>query len=108
MQIFNERILLFNIIIYALNINKYCTRLLQWSYKIKKGKMLTTKQLKLFKFLNNYFKDNEVMPTFIDMMKHMNIKSKSGIFNMLGYIEWKGYIKREPSHARAIQIIKHN
>jgi len=70
--------------------------------------MLTKKQLKLFKFLQNYFKDNEVMPVFEEMMQHMNVKSKSGIFNMLGNIEWKGYIKRYPAHARAIQIIKHN
>jgi hypothetical protein len=25
---------------------------------------------------------------------------------MLGYIEWKGYIKRHPAHARAIEILK--
>ena len=46
------------------------------------------------------------MPTFEDMMKFMGNKSKSGIFNILHYIEWKGYIKRHPAHARAIQIIK--
>ena len=70
--------------------------------------MLTKKQLKLFKFLQHYFKDNEVMPTFDEMMQHMNVKSKSVIWNMLGYIEWKGYIKRIPNYARAIQIIKYN
>jgi len=70
--------------------------------------MLTKRQLKLYKFLQNYFKENEVMPTFTDMMQHMNVKSKSVIWNMLGYIEWKGYIKRIPNYARAIQIIKHN
>jgi len=36
----------------------------------------------------------------------MNVKSKSSVFNMLGYMEWKGYIKRYPAHARAIQILK--
>ena len=70
--------------------------------------MLTKKQLKLYKFLQNYFRENEVMPPFTDMMQHMNVKSKSVIWNMLGYIEWKGYIKRIPNYARAIQIIKHN
>jgi len=70
--------------------------------------MLTKRQLKLYKFLQNYFRENEVMPTFTDMMQHMNVKSKSVIWNMLGYIEWKGYIKRIPNYARAIQIIKHN
>ena len=70
--------------------------------------MLTKRQLKLYKFLQNYFRENEVMPTFTDMMQHMNVKSKSVIWNMLGYIEWKGYIKSIPNYARAIQIIKHN
>ena len=68
--------------------------------------MLTKKQLKLYKYLKNYFKEKEVMPTFEEMKDYMNVKSKSVIFNMLGYIEWKGYIKRYPAHARAIQILK--
>ena len=67
---------------------------------------LTPKQLKLFKYLQNYFKENEVMPVFEEMMQHMNVKSKSVIFNMLGYIEWKGYIKKYPARQRAIKIIK--
>ena len=68
--------------------------------------MLTKRQYQLFKFLKSYSKENKVMPSFDEMMKHMNIKSKSNIFQMLGYIEWKGYIKKHPFQARAIQIIK--
>lgn len=68
--------------------------------------MLTKRQYQLFKFLKSYAKENKVMPSFEEMMEHMNIKSKSGIFQMLGYIEWKGYIKKHPFQARAIQIIR--
>jgi len=68
--------------------------------------MLTPKQLKLFKFLIEYKKKNEVMPRFDDMKEHMKVKSKNTIHHMLGYIEWKGYIKRHPAHARAIEILK--
>ena len=68
--------------------------------------MLTPKQLKLFKFLIEYKKKHEVMPKFDEMLEHMNVKSKNTIHHMLGYIEWKGYIKRYPAHARAIQILK--
>ena len=46
------------------------------------------------------------MPRFDDMKEHMNVKSKNTIHQMLGYIEWKGYIKRYPAQARAIKIIK--
>ncbi len=68
--------------------------------------MLTPKQLKLFKFLIEYKKKHEVMPKFDEMLEHMNVKSKNTIHHMLGYIEWKGYIKRYPAHARAITILK--
>jgi repressor LexA len=46
------------------------------------------------------------MPKFDEMKEHMNVKSKNTIHQMLGYIEWKGYIKRYPAQARAIKIIK--
>lgn len=68
--------------------------------------MLTKRQHQLFTFLKKYAKKNKVMPSFEEMMKHMNVKSKSNIFQMLGYIEWKGYIKKHPFQARAIEIIK--
>ena len=68
--------------------------------------MLTPRQLKLFKFLIEYKKKHEVMPKFDEMLEHMNVKSKNTIHHMLGYIEWKGYIKRYPAHARAITILK--
>jgi len=68
--------------------------------------MLTPRQLKLFKFLIEYKKKYEVMPKFDEMLEHMNVKSKNTIHHMLGYIEWKGYIKRYPAHERAIQILK--
>ena len=46
------------------------------------------------------------MPTFEEMKVYMNIKSKSGVHNMLGSIEYKGYVERIPAHHRAIKIIK--
>ena len=68
--------------------------------------MLTPKQLKLFKFIKEYKSKNEIIPTFDEMKDFMNVKSKSGIYQMLGYLEWKGYIKKYPAHARAITILK--
>ena len=75
------------------------------NYRRLDKEMLTPKQLKLFKFLIQYKKQNEIMPKFDEMKEHMNVKSKNTISHMLGYIEWKGYIKRHPAHARAIQIL---
>jgi repressor LexA len=76
------------------------------NYRWLEKDMLTPRQLKLFKFLIEYKKKHEVMPKFDEMLEHMNVKSKNTIHHMLGYIEWKGYIKRYPAHARAIQILK--
>jgi len=76
------------------------------NYRWLEKDMLTPRQLKLFKFLIEYKKKHEVMPKFDEMLEHMNVKSKNTIHHMLGYIEWKGYIKRYPAHERAIQILK--
>jgi repressor LexA len=76
------------------------------NYRWLEKYMLTPRQLKLFKFLIEYKKKYEVMPKFDEMLEHMNVKSKNTIHHMLGYIEWKGYIKRYPAHERAIQILK--
>jgi repressor LexA len=76
------------------------------NYRWLEKNMLTPKQLKLFKFLIEYKNKHEVMPNFDEMLKYMNVKSKNSIHHMLGYIEWKGYIKRKPDQARAIQILK--
>ena len=76
------------------------------NYRWMEKDMLTPRQLKLFKFLMDYKNKHEVMPTFVEMLEHMNVKSKNTIHHMLGYIEWKGYIKRHPERTRAIQILK--
>ena len=68
--------------------------------------MLTPKQLKLYKFLESYKEEKKIMPSFEEMKDYMNVKSKSVVYNMIGYIEWKGYITRIPATARSIKIIK--
>ena len=77
------------------------------NYRWYKNKTsLTPKQLKLYKYLIVYANEKEIMPTFREMMKYMESTSTSIIFQQLAQMEWKGYIKRIPAHARAIQIIK--
>jgi repressor LexA len=68
--------------------------------------MLTKKQLQLYNFLKSYSKEHHIMPSFEEMKVFMNVKSKSVIHTMLGYIEWKGFIKKYQNKARAIEIIK--
>jgi repressor LexA len=68
--------------------------------------MLTKRQLQLYNFLKVHFKKNKIMPSFDEILLFMNMKSKAQAFQMLGYLEYKGYIKRNPHQARAIQITK--
>jgi len=68
--------------------------------------MLTPRQIKLFNFLKKYKEENNYMPTFREIKKHMNLKSISTVHKMIGYLEFKGYIKRIPAMARALEIIK--
>ena len=76
------------------------------NYKWLDKDMLTPKQLKLFNFLKEYKQQKEYMPTVREMQNYMKAKSTSSISQMLGYMEWKGYIKRYPAHARAITILR--
>ena len=76
------------------------------NYKWLDKNMLTPRQLKLYNFLKDYKNKNDMMPNFDEMKKYMKIKSKSGIFSMLCYMEFKQYIKRRPGSTRGIIILK--
>lgn len=66
--------------------------------------MLTIKQKKLLDYLKSYYRSKEFFPTFEEMKNNLNIKSKSGIYKLLSSLEDKGFIKRVPHKARALEI----
>jgi len=68
--------------------------------------MLTKKQLELLTFLKNHLKENDVPPSFDEMKDALNLKSKSGIHRLVSALEERGFIRRLPNRARAIEIIK--
>jgi SOS-response transcriptional repressor LexA len=68
--------------------------------------MLTKRQLQLYTFLKTYSKENNIMPSFENIKTYMKMGSKSQAFQMLGYLEYKGYIKKKYAQARGIKIIK--
>ena len=68
--------------------------------------MLTPKQLKLFNYLKQYKKQNNYMTTFREIQLFMNMKSLSQVYNMLGYLDWKKYIKKHENMNRGIEILK--
>ena len=68
--------------------------------------MLTKKQLELLTFLKDHLKKNDVPPSFDEMKDALNLKSKSGIHRLVSALEERGFIRRLPNRARAIEIIK--
>ena len=68
--------------------------------------MLTKKQKELFDFLDNYIKSNQISPSFEEMKRAVNLKSKSGIHRLITSLEQRGFIKRLKHKARAMEITK--
>ena len=68
--------------------------------------MLTRKQKELFDYLSDYISKNNISPTFEEMKKAVNLKSKSGIHRLITSIEERGFIKRLKHKARAMEITK--
>ena len=69
--------------------------------------MLTKKQKELYDFLDHYIKSNQISPSFEEMKRAVNLKSKSGIHRLINALEERGYIRRLPNRARALEIIKY-
>ena len=68
--------------------------------------MLTFKQKKLLDYIEEYFDNYGIFPTYDEMKNALEIKSKSGIHKLISSIEEKGVISRTPHKARALKINK--
>ncbi len=68
--------------------------------------MLTRNQHKLLMFIHNFIQTTGIAPSFEEMFKAMEQKSKAGIHRMLGCREERGFIRRLRNRARAIEVIK--
>lgn len=68
--------------------------------------MLTRKQLDLLMFIHERLKESGVPPSFEEMKEALNLKSKSGIHRLITALEERGFIRRLPHRARALEILK--
>src|SRR5438132_287823 len=71
-----------------------------------KGTMLTRKQLELLRFIHERLKEAGVPPSFDEMKDALDLRSKSGIHRLITALEERGFIRRLPNRARAIEVIK--
>jgi repressor LexA len=68
--------------------------------------MLTKKQRELLLFINQRLSATGVSPSFDEMKDALSLKSKSGIHRLISGLEERGFIRRLPHRARALEVVK--
>jgi repressor LexA len=68
--------------------------------------MLTRKQYELLRFIHERVKESGIPPSFDEMKEALDLRSKSGIHRLITALEERGFIRRLPNRARAIEVIK--
>ncbi|MEE9546667.1 MAG: transcriptional repressor LexA [Hyphomicrobium sp.] len=68
--------------------------------------MLTEKQKELLLFIHSRMQDSGVPPSFDEMKDALDLKSKSGIHRLITALVERGFIRRLPHRARAIEVIR--
>src|SRR5215472_5711903 len=66
--------------------------------------MLTKKQYELLLFINKRLNEQGVSPSFDEMKAALGLRSKSGIHRLITGLEERGFIRRLPHRARALEI----
>ena len=68
--------------------------------------MLTAKQRELLIFIDDRLKEDGVSPSFDEMREALDLKSKSGVHRLISALEERGFIRRLPNRARALEVLK--
>ena len=69
--------------------------------------MLTKKQYELLVYIDERLKDTCVSPSFDEMKDALGLASKSGIHRLITGLVERGFIRRRPHRARALEILRH-
>jgi repressor LexA len=68
--------------------------------------MLTVKQHELIQFIQKRLEETGVSPSFEEMKEALDLKSKSGVHRLISALEERGFIRRLPNRARALEVIR--
>ena len=68
--------------------------------------MLTAKQHELIRFIQQKLEETGISPSFEEMKEALDLKSKSGVHRLISALEERGFIRRLPNRARALEIVK--
>ncbi len=68
--------------------------------------MLTKKQHELLVLINRRLRETGVSPSFDEMKDALGLRSKSGIHRLISGLEERGFIRRLPHRARALEVLR--
>lgn len=68
--------------------------------------MLTAKQHELIQFIQQRLEETGISPSFEEMKAALDLKSKSGVHRLISALEERGFIRRLPNRARALEVLK--
>lgn len=68
--------------------------------------MLTAKQKELLLYIHERIKESGVSPSFDEMKEALDLASKSGIHRLITALEERGFLRRLPHRARALEVLK--
>lgn len=68
--------------------------------------MLTKKQYQLLIYIDEKLRVSGISPSFDEMKDALDLKSKSGIHRLITGLEERGFIRRLPHRARALEVLR--
>src|SRR5690606_8626296 len=68
--------------------------------------MLTAKLHELLRFIQRKLEETGISPSFEEMKEALDLKSKSGVHRLISALEERGFIRRLPNRARALEVLK--
>lgn len=68
--------------------------------------MLTAKQHELLLFIHRRLEETGISPSFEEMKDALDLRSKSGVHRLISALEERGFIRRLPNRARALEVVR--
>ena len=68
--------------------------------------MLTRKQHQLICYIEDKLAETGISPSFEEMKEALTLKSKSGVHRLISALEERGFLKRLPNRARALEVVR--
>jgi DNA (cytosine-5)-methyltransferase 1 len=69
---------------------------------------LTKKQKQILDYIKNYVKNKSISPTFEEVRKYFKLSALSTVHEHINALEKKGFIKKNGSAARGIELVKNS